>query len=382
MKIKINLLFIGLIAVLSTTILSCGGDDDPTPNPNPEPKDNLLETRKALVQNVANEIIIPYYQALKTASDNLSQAVEDFTQAPDEAKLVTTQTALKETWLAWQDAAIYQFGPAVSVTFRNSMNTYPTDDTQIEENIATGDYILGALDNKAAVGLPAVDYLLHSAAADNAAVVELFLSSANAANRITYLKDLTNSIQSKVESTLNGWLASGDNYVANFTADDALGTDVGSSLGLLVNAIDQHFQRFARDGKVAIPAGVRSAGIPRPKATEAFYAGYSVELLIANLKAYERLYLGIGSNDQDETGLHDYLIELEAEDLANDIKDQFATTIKAAEELSDPLSATIETNLDDVINVFLEMQKLVPLIKTDMASIMGITITNEDNDGD
>ena len=38
--------------------------------------------------------------------------------------------------------------------------------------------------------------------------------------------------------------------------------------------------------------------------------------------------------------------------------------------------------LKKVTNVFLEMQKLVTLIKSDMASIMGITITNQDNDGD
>jgi len=32
--------------------------------------------------------------------------------------------------------------------------------------------------------------------------------------------------------------------------------------------------------------------------------------------------------------------------------------------------------------VFIEMQKIVVLFKSDMASLMGISITNQDNDGD
>ena len=46
------------------------------------------------------------------------------------------------------------------------------------------------------------------------------------------------------------------------------------------------------------------------------------------------------------------------------------------------ISGEIENDIDKVLDVFLEMQKLVPLLKSDMASIIGVAITNQDNDGD
>ena len=110
----------------------------------------------------------------------------------------------------------------------------------------------------------------------------------------------------KLARTLNGWQTSGDNYLADFNKESALGTDVGSSLGLLVNAMDLHFQRYVRDGKIAIPAGIRSAGVPRPKTVEALYGGYAVELLAESLKAYKNLFMGVGTNEIDGIGLYDY----------------------------------------------------------------------------
>lgn len=379
MKTQIYLL--GFVLLFS--FLACGPNDDNDPtNPGPgEPVVDLAAARADFAENVANEIIIPAYETIAPLSDDLRTAIDAFTQTPDEANLTTAQTALKSIWLAWQDVAIYQFGPAESVTLRNALNTYPVDDAKVETNINEGDYILGSLDNKDAVGFPAIDYLLNGLATDNATILS-FYTAADAENRITYLKELATTIDAKLDATLNGWKTSGDNYVETFTAETAQGTDVGSALGLVVNAIDQQFQRFTRDGKVAIPAGVRSAGVPRPTATEAFYGGYSVELLVASLKAYERLYLGIGADDTDRTGLHDYLELLDAKDVAADIKAQFTTTIQRAEGLNDPLNEEIENNLDKVLDVFLDMQTLVPLLKSDMASLMGISITNQDNDGD
>ena len=383
MRTQHYLLTFLLLSVLSLVFTSCGRDDDNDPsNPGPgNPVIDLAAARGDFAENVANHIIIPGYEAVVPLSANLVTAVDAFSQSPSEENLLTAQTALKTLWLAWQDVAIFQFGPAESLTLRNALNTYPVDDEKVENNINESDYILGSLDNKDAVGLPAIDYLLNGLAETNAEIVAIY-ASAEASNRTTYLKELTAAIDTKLKAALEGWIASGGNYIAEFTADDALGTDVGSSLGIIVNAIDQHFQRFTRDGKIAIPAGVRSAGVPRPTATEAFYGGYSVELLIASLRAYERLYMGIGADDTDRTGLYDYLEMLDAKELADDIQAQFKSTIDQALTLNDPLSKEIEINLDKVLDVFLQMQTLVPLLKSDMASLMGISITNQDNDGD
>ena len=274
------------------------------------------------------------------------------------------------------------FGPAEEVALRKSLNTYPTDAIQIDANIESGNYILGSLANQAAVGFPALDYLLNGLAENNEGIREEYMVTERSNNRKQYLTDLAVDVQTRVTTSLNGWLPSGENQVAVFTETDALGIDVGSSLSIIVNSIDLHFQRFARDGKVAIPAGIRSAGVPRPKAIEALYGGYSTELLQASLVAYEQLYMGVGVNDEDKESLYDYLVAIDAKDLADDIQAQFEITKTAANALTDPFGEQIATDVEAVTNVFIEMQKLVVFFKADMASLMGISITNQDNDGD
>lgn len=384
------LLLAGLIATL--LVISCGKDSDTPITPSattpstPEttgteqPTVDLTTVRKEIAVNLATKLIIPAYENLKTYTDQLSISIETFNTTPTEANLVAAQTALKNSWLAWQGASIYMFGPAESVALRKSLNTYPTDVNQIAANIQTGDYILSSLANQAAVGFPALDYLLNGVATGNADITAQYRGESDGRNQ--YLADVANDIKNRVDQSLHAWVVDGENYTATFTEDDALGIDIGSSLSTIVNAIDLHFQRFVRDGKVAIPAGIRSAGVPRPKAIEALYGGYSVELLKASLTAYEKMFLGIGANDIDDTGLYDYLVAIDAADLAEDMQAQFDLAQLAADNLSDPLVDQIDADLDAMTNVFIEMQKIVVLVKSDMASLMGISITNQDNDGD
>lgn len=352
------------------------------PEPDPGPDGDLAALRMTVNTNIGNNLIIPAYEALLTKVNSLETTTADFIQEPDITKLQAVQDALKSAWISWQDASLYLLGPGESAGLRSALATYPTSDSKIETNIGAGNYILGSIDNQSAVGFPALDYLLHGQAEDQAGILTAFTTASDAAQRLQYLTDLVVHIKDKVQNTHDGWIASSGNYIAEFTSETASGTDAGSSFGLLLNAIDLHFQRFLRDGKIAIPAGIRSAGVPRPKTVEALYGGYSVELLVAALQAYERLFLGITASGEDKEGLYDYLLLLEESELAEDLKSQWSSTINTAKALNDPLPDQIDTDLDAVTHVFLEMQKIVVFIKADMASVMGITITNQDNDGD
>jgi predicted lipoprotein len=352
-------------------------------NPNlPEPDEGLAAKRLALSKQTGEQIILPALRAQQSENQSLQSSLETFTSEANAPNLLAARAALKQAWLQWQSAAIFQFGPATTVSLRKSLNTFPTDTDQIEANIQSGTYVLGSLANAAAIGFPALDYLLNGLADSDSAILGLYTADLQSGARIQYLNDLMAEISSRTDQVLNSWETNGDNYLAEFTAEAAGGTDVGSALGLIVNAMDLHFQRSVRDGKVAIPVGIRSAGVPRPQATEAYHGGYSLALLVESIQAYQRLYLGQSADLVDGEGLYDYLLALEANALAEDIKNQFAVVWQISQTLNDPLSAQIETDPDPVQDLFLEMQKIVVLIKSDMASIMGISITNQDNDGD
>lgn len=338
--------------------------------------------RVAMLENYGNNNILPAYRALQTAVDHLQDSAGTFTDNPTEANLAALQAQLKKTRLAWQDVSLFQFGPAEFNTLRTSLNTYPADTSQIENNIESGGYTLGTLENRAAAGFPTLGYLLHGTGSTQQEIISRYTTDSNASARSSYLMDNLTFMKEKVDNTVTAWESDGGDYLSTFTSKENSGTDVGSSLGMMVNALVMHYERFLRDGKIGIPAGVRSSGIIRPTATEAYFAGYSTELAIANVKAVTRLIEGTGLDGIDGTGIEEYLDALNATALADDILNRLAGAVSGLEELSDPLSEQIQNNNQPVLDAFAQMQEVVTLIKADMPSVLGVTITFQDNDGD
>lgn len=335
-----------------------------------------------MLDHLGSALILPSYEALQHAVDALDASATRFADDPSAAHLTEVQNRLRTARLAWQDANLFQFGPAASAALRASLNTYPVDRDEVEANVESGSYILGAIDNRAAVGFPALDYLLHGVGATEAEILTAYTAAADAPNRLAYLQDNIDFVKEAVDSTVDAWSASGDNYIGTFLSEGNAGTDVGSSLGMLINAFVLHYERFIRDGKIGIPAGVRSAGVPRPSLTEAYYGGYSAELALANLRAAKRLFLGNTPAGADGSGLDDHLQALDAEALAAQIVTEFDEAIAAVEALDDPLSEQIVANNEPVLAAFTELQDVIVLLKADMTSVLGITVTYQDNDGD
>lgn len=340
-----------------------------------------------MLAHLGENLILPAYRSLQTSVDALDAAAESFAADPTAKTLEDVRAALKNARLAWQDANLFQFGPAESVALRTSLNTYPVDEDKVESNVASGSYTLGTLDNRAAAGFPALGYLLYGTGESDDDVLAAFTDAEDAANRTAYLQDNVEFVKQAVDATVDDWAPEGGDYLATFLSSTNAGTDVGSSLGMLINAFVLHYERFIRDGKIGIPAGVRSAGVPRPTSTEAYYGGYSAELATASVEAVRRLFLGHAAASENAVeasslGLDDHLEHLDAGALATEIETELAEAIAALEALEDPLSKQIESDNEEVLTAFTELQDAIVLLKADMTSVLGITITYQDNDGD
>lgn len=365
-----------LVLLVSAGLLlsSCDSSDPDDGGPDmPEPGFD----RAAMLENIGQNVITPAYAALEQATAALSTAADGFAAAPSASTLDAAQAALKDARMAWQAANLFQFGPAESAVLRGSLNTYPADMDRIEANISEGGYVLGTVANQAAGGFPTLGYLLHSGTDED--VVALFSTDALATPRAQYLADNVAFVRTNVNNVANQWRAT---YLNTFLSPDQAGVDVGSSVGQLTNAMVLHYERFLRDGKIGIPAGVRSAGIPRPLLVEALYAGYSVELAVANVEAMRRLFKGISADGADGLGYDDYLVSLDNQALSEDIDGAFVNIVTSLQGLNDPLPKQIEDDPQLVNDTFVAMQQLVALLKADLTSVLGVTITFQDTDGD
>ena len=334
--------------------------------------------RGPMIENMGSSVILPSYEAALKASSDLREAVVQFITQSNITNLEAVRTAQALAYAEFQKVSPYEFGPAQSVALRGSLNTYPSDTAKVENAIATNVWDLEQLQFGDARGFPALDALLFANSLQETFIQ--FTSAPNAENRKRFLDDVSKHIHQKLETVYLQWSPGNGDYLATFTNNK--GTDVGSGTGMLVNTLNQHFERFLRDGKIGIPVGVRSLGIPLPEKCEGYFQGMSLSLAKENMRAIERMYNGNSLDNFNGIGLDNHLVGIGAADLDNRIKTQIDNVFLGLESLSDPLSENIIGNQTQVESVYSEMQKLVILFKVDMPSRLGVLITYQDNDGD
>lgn len=368
--LKLNLA--SCILLLSFTYACKKKDKTVTPD---DPTATTFD-RKVMLANMGSNVIVPAYQAFAKAASSLDSAVTDFNLAPDNTKLLNLQTVFKNAYRHWQSASSFDFGPADQEYFSQNVNTFPTDTTKINANISSGSYNINALSNLDARGLPALDYMLFGAS--NNSLLVKFTTDSKAANRKAYMTTVSAAMKTNATNVVNGW----NTYMSTFI--NATGTDVGSSIGQMINEMDEDLE-VLKNYKLGIPLGKQSMGTVYPAKVEAYYTGFSSELALLQLKSIQNIYGGYGVSG-NQIGLDDFLVSVNAQynggSLNTAILNQFTAAITKLQAVPDPLSTNITTNQALVNAAYTEVQKLVVLLKTDMPSSLGVLITYEDNDGD
>lgn len=336
-----------------------------------DPDKNSFDT-KGMLANIGSNIIVPAYASFKVSVDDLSAETDTFCDNPTVQNLQNLRSSYKQAYIEWQKCDVFEFGPASDASLRANLNVYPTDTAKIQANILNGFFTVDVLSNTTAKGFPAIDYLLYYPNKTDAEIVALYAS----ANRKLYLKAVVASIKAKTDEVVTGW----NTYLSTFKSNT--GYDLGGSPSLLINAMIKYYEKFIRDGKVAIPVGVKSAGVALPEQTEAYYGGFSVELLTASIQNFQNLYLGkYGSTNG--LGFDDNLNAVDGGAVTDQtMQSNLADAFSACSALGDPLSQTIISNQTSVQAAYTKLQKIVPTLKVDLTSNLGVLISFQDNDGD
>lgn len=330
--------------------------------------------QEALFRNVADNLILPTYEGLASRVDAMQIQSADFLQAPDVARLEQLRQAWQEAYLFWQRAAQYEFGPAVDFFLRSSVNNFPLNQAEVDQNIQSGIY---DFDNPAAYdkGFPALDYLLYGLADDDAGIVAKYTEGELSNRYRAYLNDVVQDIKERVVGTYDRWK---NGYRETFVKNT--GTAAGTSLSLIINNLNEHYEMIKRD-KIGIPSGVLTLGFTNPDKVEAFHSGISAALAKEALQASEQFYLGGGG-----IGLDDHLTFIGAEKngrpLDTVIREQFQAARQALGLVSDPLSAAVDNDKATVEAAYNEITKNVVNLKTDMPSVLCVAITYVDNPSD
>jgi hypothetical protein len=295
---------------------------------------------------------------------------------------LTLRTSFFNTYLLWEKCSAFEFGPAESNTLRVMMNTFPCDTAQIHSNINLGTYDLTQAQNIDAAGLPAIDYMLYGISDSEAEFIEFYKDSLFGATRLNYVTAIIGQMKALVTNVHDSWSLSGT-YYTSFVQN--LGTDVGSSLSLIVNGLSQDYEML-KNARIGIPLGKKTLDIPLPHKTEAYYSGRSMELAIQHLISIKELYAGINDEGTDGMGLDDYIKGLESEGVISGLNEIIINRFTNIESMMviipDPLSESVVAESAMLNELYNELVKQVVSLKTDLPSAMGVLISYQDNDGD
>ena len=369
---------IALVVIVSIAF-SCGNDDNNN-NGGGGSADNF--NRKAMLTNWADNIIIPSYQSLATSITSFKTSVQNFTATPNQFTL----TALRLNWLGaykkWQHVEMFNIGKAETLNYGFHMNVYPTNITDIENNVVNGSYDLSHPNNHDAQGFPAIDYLINGLGADDTAILAKYTSDTNAAKYKTYLTDVVNKMDNLTQQVVTDWNGA---YKTTFINND--GNTATGSVNKLVNDFIYYYEKGLRANKIGIPAGVWSA-TTLPSKVEAFYKkDISKELAQEALTAVKDFFNGKYYNGTTTgSSLKSYL------DYLNTIKDGVDLSLLINTRLNDAttqlqgLNANFVTQINSnnqlMTQTYDKLQLAVVLFKVDMLQALNISVDYVDADGD
>ena len=368
--------FLFLLA-LALVFSGCRKEDD-------EP-DTTDYNRGALLTNYADNLIVPAYETWSADMESLTSALDALEANTDQTNLDAARSALHTARLSWQSASLFDFGPAFTQGLNAVANVYPLDVEQLTENLEESEVNLEIPANLSAGGFEGLDYLLFGIGENDADILDHLAGNGQTA-ALPYAQQIAELLRGKAQSVLSGWTTDGNSYRATYVV--STGTDVGSGLGLTLNAFNRIYEQEVRKNKIGLPSGGMTFSMsPLPDHVEgAFSQDHSLAYLKAALVAVENAFYGIGADGTDRDGLDDYLSSLDAQYNGQSLVDIIATQQddmrSTVDGLPEPLIDAVVNQQSDCLDAYTELQQIVVLYKVDMMSAFGILITYLDNDGD
>ena len=380
-----------LITIFSTCFISCkkkGCTDPLATNYDPKAKkDNetcIYEVfdKQAMLDNITNNYILPALGNYKTKCESLNNSSNTFISNPDQQNLNNLRSNWMLALLSWQEVSFLDFGPSEYIILKSQTNIYPTDTTLINYNINVGNWNFTNSNYFDQKGFQALDYLLNKPNYTDQQLIDYFNTNINAQN---YLTDITQDILDNINYVNSEWNAS---YKTTFINNHE-STAQGSSVSNMVNALCLHYEFYVRRGKIGLPLGAFNgfSQLEMPELVECYYYGQSLPFAAQAISSLKNFINGINyTTEKNGQGLDDYMDFTNAmynnNLLSVTINNQLNEISASLNSLNDPLSLEITTNKSAVSATYQIMQQLVPYLKVDMTSALGILITYQDNDGD
>ncbi|MEO7678401.1 MAG: imelysin family protein, partial [Verrucomicrobiota bacterium] len=342
--------------------------------PNPAEKTFSWEV---MLRNTGRNVIEPGY-------NDLLKNCRDLTNALAQLPLATNQTSLelaRKTWLATADAAnrmrCFQIGPVAARSCLPTFYYWQVLPARIEGAAeATNSFAQSFIDELGATtkGLFAIEYLIFdrntnqpATEGNDGSALELLSRSPK---RGAFLLAVARDLESKACLVAGDWNATdGQGALSRFVAAGH------ESVNLLVNQLAMITEDTAEkhlNFVLVLPLPIER----QLYRVERSRSGSSLEGVLATLAGFENIYRG-----SDGFGLDDAISRLNPA-LEKRLDEQLAGASAALQALGSPLEQAVVNNRPLLEKAYEQVRVLEILIKVDVVSALGVTLTFSSADGD
>ena len=337
--------------------------------------------KEVLLSNITNNYIIPSYNQYNLNLKSLDSSIKEFTQQPTVSGLSKVRNSWHNALLSWQDVSFIDFGPSTLRILKTQTNTFPADTVKIDENISNGNWNFNSINSIDIKGFQALDYLLNKRNLTESQRVTYYTNSQNAKD---YINAISDELVTNTAFVVSEWSTYKNDFISDFATNAS-----GSSVSEMINSMCLDYEFFVRRGKLGLPLGIFDlfSNDPLPGLVECYHYGKSLEFTKRSITSLQKYINGIHySSNENGIGLDDYMNFVNAssnnENLSSVINSKIDLILTKLNNLNDPLSSELISNNSQVHLAYDAMQDLVPLVKVDMTSALGVLITYADNDGD
>lgn len=358
-------------ALLFAGALLINGCKETAEAPKDKAATNSQDNATTLVVNdFADNVVIPTYEQLVARSTELSEAVDTFVAEPTDAKLEAAQAAWKAARTPWEQSEAFAFGPAESLGYDGDLDDWPVNETDVQAILSssdelTSDYIEELQTTEK--GFHTIELLLFGL--DNDKQAGDFTG-----RELELLKLLADAFDNTANELLKSWIDGVEGNPPYRQVFITAGDEDNSAYPTVAAAVEEIVQ-----GTIGCldEVGNEKIGVPLEEKTtddlESRFSHTSLDDFKNNLLSVQNAYLGkVPEAGTDGKSVSDLVAEADA-DLDKQVQQELQAAIEALNAVPDPLEpqiaddaaiAKLETAKQAVLTVFETVEaKVLPLVQ-------------------
>ena len=363
---------------------ACSGSSSPEASPGTTAA--AVPARSAVIAQLVDQVMVPGYQRMEASSQALAGAVDSLCAAPSPEALAQAQQAWRDTNTAWNVTEAYRFGPAMD---KATTVEYPVDEAKVKKLLAA-----------AKPPTPFTAESLNALGSDvrGLEAIELVLFSPEApgdldARRCSYAQAATQIVARAAKDVRTAWTdgAGGKrSFAAQLKApgsDSTIMTEqmaiteiVNGSISALGAVSDKRLGRAS--GEVT--------GTPLPAETDAGPAHTALTDATDILRSVQDVFVGTDASGSAAgrtpggaaPGGLQALIASQSSTTGPNLVAALRDATTAIQAIPSPLASVPVSDVAAVKAANLQVRAARLILRTEVASQLGVTLTFSDSDGD